>query len=312
VTAIFQSRIRRILARIRAITLDRDGVLAPDMGTPELEFESDVAGQIYRYVERHGSATREEVRDAVRVVETAGAKPPRSGTEPAARLSVAEFNEYIDELINSRPLTQRDGRLYVEPEADAETYEAAEFEYVVRPADEDDREAVAALIREVAAEGAIVVDERVADAIEQDGALIRLNERESRMFFVAEKRGDGGDGETEGGEKSDGEIDGRETIGWVHVQGFDLPARSHTAELTVGVAPEFRQQGVGGTLLQRGMAWADEEGCIKVYQSLPATNEEALKLLDEHGWEREATRADHYEVEGELVDEVQMAKRLDE
>jgi len=286
-------------------------VLVSDMGTPQLEFESDVEGEIYRYVERHGSATREEVRDAVRVEETAGAKPPRSGTEPAARLSVAEFNEYIDELLESGPLTQRDGRLYVEPDAESETHDAEAFEYVVRPADEDDRAAVADLIREVAAEGAIVVDERVADAIEQDGALIRLNERESRMFFVAEKRAEAGDGETEDGEESDGEIDERETIGWVHVQGFDLPARSHTAELTVGVAREYREQGVGGTLLQRGMAWAEEESCIKVYQSLPATNDEALELLDEHDWEREATRADHYRVEGELVDEVQLAKRLD-
>ncbi|WP_135823967.1 GNAT family N-acetyltransferase [Halorussus ruber] len=272
------------------------------MGTPQLEFDSDVEGRIYRYVERHGSATREEVRDEVRVEESAGAKPPRSGTESASRLSVAEFNEYIDDLLDSGPLTERDGRLYVEPDEEAQTYEAEEFEYVVRPADEDDREAIAARIREVADEGAIVVDERVADAIEQDGALIRLNERESRMFFVAEIRPEGDGEEAE----SDGEI-----VGWVHVHGFELPARSHTAELTVGVAPEYREQGVGGTLLERGIAWADEEDCIKVYQSLPATNEAALDMLDEHGWEREATRADHYEVDGELVDEVQMARRLD-
>jgi len=288
-----------------------------DMGTPQLEFESDVAGRIYRYVERRGSATREEVRDGVRVEESAGAKPPRSGTEPAARLSVAEFNEYIDDLLDAGPLTERDGHLYVSPDEEAQTHETDEFEYAVRPADEDDREAVASRIREIADERAIVVDERVADAvghgptsnrtasddaIEQDGALIRLNERESRMFFVAEIRG--GDGEQA---ESDGEI-----VGWVHVHGLELPARSHTAELTVGVAPEYREQGIGGTLLERGISWADEEDCIKVYQSLPATNEAALDMLDEHGWEREATRADHYEVGGDLVDEVQMAKRLDE
>lgn len=292
------------------------------MGTPQLKFESDVAGEIYRYVERHGSATCEEVRDAVRVAETAGAKPPRSDTETATRLSVAEFNDHVEKLVEAGQLTRRDGRLYVEPGADSETHEAEAFEYVVRPADEDDRGAVADLIREVAGEGAIVVDERVADAvghgptsnrtrsddaIAQQGALIRLNERESRMFFVAEKRGEDGDAS-----ENAGSDDERETIGWVHVQGFELPARSHTAELTVGVAPEYRQQGVGGTLLERGMAWADEEDCIKVYQSLPATNDEALELLDDHGWEREATRDDHYEVEGELVDEVQMAKRLDD
>ena len=264
------------------------------MGTPHLEFESDVEGRIYRYVERRGSATREEVRDEVRVAETAGAKPPRSGTEPAARLSVPEFNEYIDELLGSGPLTERDGKLYVSPDAEAETHETDDFEYTVRPADEEDRRTVADLIRRTAAEGAIVVDERVADAIERENALIRLNERESRMFFVAEKEGRDGDDEI---------------IGWVHVHGFELPARDHTAELTVGVEPEYRDRGVGGTLLQRGMAWAEAEDCLKVYQSLPATNEEALDLLEAHGWEREATRADHYKVGDDLVDEVQMAKR---
>lgn len=262
------------------------------MGTPQLEFDSDVEGRIYRYVERNGSATREEVRDAVRVAETAGAKPPRSGTEPAGRLPVAECNEYVDALLDAGLLTERDGSLYVASDAEAEAHDADDFEYVVRPADEDDREAVAALVREVAEEGAIVVDERVADAIARDGALVRRNERESRMVFVAERRADG------------------DIVGWVHLQGFDLPARSHTAELTVGVAPDYREQGVGSTLLERGIAWADDD-CIKVYQSLPATNEEALDLLDDHGWEREATRADHYEVGGEFVDEVQLAKRLD-
>ncbi|MFC4550145.1 MULTISPECIES: GNAT family N-acetyltransferase [Halorussus] len=278
------------------------------MGTPRLEFESDVESRIYRYVERRGAATREEVRDAVRIEETDGAKPPRSGTESAARLSVADFNEYIDELLGSGPLTERDGKLYVSPDAEPATHETDGFEYTVRPADESDRDEVAELIREIAAEGAIVVDERVADAIERDDALVRLNERESRMVFVAEIAGEDADSESEGSDEGD-DAD-REIIGWVHVQGFELPARDHTAELTVGVAPEYRERGVGGTLLERGVAWADEEECLKVYQSLPATNEDALELLDEYGWEREATRADHYNVDGDLVDEVQMAKRL--
>ncbi|NHN59942.1 MULTISPECIES: GNAT family N-acetyltransferase [Halorussus] len=291
------------------------------MGTPQLEFESDVTDRVYRYVERHGSATREEVRDAVRVEETVGAKPPRSGTEPEGRLSVPEFGEHVEELLADGLLTERDGRLCVSPDAEERTHGAEEFEYVTRPAREDDREAVAGLIRETADEGAIVVDERVADvvgrtptgnrtqsddAIEGDGALVRLNDRESRMFFVAELRR-----ENDGGASEDGRAD-REIIGWVHLQGFELPARSHTAELTVGVAPENRERGVGGTLLERGIEWAEEEECIKVYQSLPATNEDALELLDEHGWEREATRADHYEIDGDLVDEVQLTTRLDE
>jgi len=280
------------------------------MGTPTLEFDSDVERRVYEYVEARGAAAREEVRDAVRIAETPGAKPPRSGTEPAGRLSVPACNEHVDGLVDEGLLAERDGTLYVSPDAGTERHEAEAFDYVVRPADEADREAVAELVRRIADEGAIVVDERVADAveprstsrpgqpedaIEREGALIRLNDRESRMFFVAEAGGD------------DGEV-----VGWVCVHGFELPARDHTAELTVGVAPEYREQGIGGTLLERGMAWAEAEGCLKVYQSVPGTNEEALDLLDAHGWEREATRTDHYRIDGELVDEIQLATRLDD
>jgi len=288
------------------------GVADPDMGTPTLEFDSDVERRVYEYVESRGAAAREEVRDAVRIEETPGAKPPRSGTEPAGRLSVPACNEYVDGLVDEGLLAERDGTLYVSPDAGTERHEADAVEYVVRPADERDRDVVADLIRRLADEGAIVVDERAADAVEarstsrrtpsddaveRESALIRLNDRESRMFFVAE---------ISGGADGDG------IVGWVQIHGFELPARDHTAELTVGVAPEYREQGIGGRLLERGMAWAEEEGCLKVYQSIPATNEEALDLLDTHGWEREATRTDHYRIDGELVDEIQLAIRLDD
>ncbi|WP_158055545.1 GNAT family N-acetyltransferase [Halorussus halophilus] len=265
------------------------------MATRNFEFETDVQSRIYRYVERRGAASPEDVRDAVRIEEAAGSKPARSGTEPTVRLPVGEFNEEVSALTEAGYLDQREGQLEVSPDAEPETHETDDFSYTVRPARESDREAVADRIREVAAEGAIVVDEQVADAIEREDALVRRNDQESRMFFVATS-------ESEEGEE--------EVLGWVHLQSSELPARRHTAELTVGVAPDYREQGIGGNLLERGMAWADEQGYRKVYQSLPATNDDALDLLADHDWEMEATRADHYRVDGEFVDEVQLAKWL--
>ena len=38
------------------------------------------------------------------------------------------------------------------------------------------------------------------------------------------------------------------------------------------------------------------------------SNDEVLDLLTDHDWE--ATRTDHYRVDGEFVDEVQLAKWL--
>lgn len=275
------------------------------MATRNFEFETDVQSRIYRYVERRGAATPEDVRDAVRINETAGSKPARSGTEPTVRLPVGDFNEEVSALRDAGYLDQREGQLEVAPDAEPETHESEEFSYTVRPARESDREAVAALIREVAAEGALVVDERVADAIEREDALVRRNDRESRMFFVCEISEESRDASGEAASETDGEI-----AGWVHLQSSELPARSHTAELTVGVAPDYREQGIGANLLERGMAWADEQGYRKVYQSLPATNDDALDLLADHDWEMEATRGDHYRVDGAFVDEVQLAKWL--
>ena len=45
-----------------------------------------------------------------------------------------------------------------------------------------------------------------------------------------------------------------------------------------------------------------------MYQSVPAPNETAIDLLEDHGWETEAVREDHYLVGGEFVDEVMMAQ----
>ena len=86
---------------------------------------------------------------------------------------------------------------------------------------------------------------------------------------------------------------------------------SGAAELTLGVVEQQRGRGIGISLLDRGIKWADCRGCRKVYNSLPATNEAAIEFLEAYGCEIEAVRPNHYELDGELVDEVQVARRLD-
>lgn len=43
-----------------------------------------------------------------------------------------------------------------------------------------------------------------------------------------------------------------------------------------------------------------------------ATNESGIRFLETHDWNTEAIRRDHYRIDGEFVDEVMMAKVLDE
>ena len=45
---------------------------------------------------------------------------------------------------------------------------------------------------------------------------------------------------------------------------------------------------------------------------VPATNEGAVEFLERNGWDMEATRRGHYRIDGDLVDEVQLATWLDD
>ncbi|MGA9399444.1 N-acetyltransferase family protein, partial [Haladaptatus sp.] len=165
-----------------------------------------------------------------------------------------------------------------------------EIEFVIRPARQEDLSGIVGAIRQVAQEGSYIVAETVADEIDHQEALLRHNDLESRMFFVATV--------------------GDEVVGWVHLHAPELDKLSHTAELTVGVLDEYQGHGIGSHLLERGLEWAGANGYEKVYQSAPSTNENAIDFLEAHGWETEAVRKNHYKIDGEYVDEVMMAVKL--
>jgi len=139
--------------------------------------------------------------------------------------------------------------------------------------------------------GDYVEAESVADILEEEGVLLRHNELETRLFFVA--------------------CVDNEVVGWVHIDHPEVEKLRHTAELTVGVLEEYRGHGIGSHLLERGVEWAASHGYERLYNSVPATNGTAIEFLEGHGWEVEATREDHYLIDEEYVDEVMMDKHVD-
>lgn len=297
----------------------------------DLAFEEDVRRRIYEYVEGRGAADPEDVRDAVRVdADRGGSKPARSGAAASVRLSPAAFAAHVDALVAAGHLTRADGRLRVAVEAAEETVELNDGGAVtVRLAREADSDGVRAVMRSVAGERTSIVAESVAEALD-DEPVVRRTRRRERVVFVATLGGadeeaddaedtvddegpdDGEDtADDEGDPAADGEDDG-EVVGWVHLHAPGMEKLRHTAEVTVGVAPDHRERGIGGALLDRGCRWADEQGYRKLYQSVPATNEAAVTFLTDRGWTVEATRADHYLVDGDFVDEVMLATWIDE
>ncbi|ELZ54708.1 GNAT family acetyltransferase [Haloferax sp. ATCC BAA-646] len=173
---------------------------------------------------------------------------------------------------------------------EAETVELGDLDVTIRMAQNVDLESLVDAIHEVADEGRYIEAETVADLLDHEEVVLRHNEVSSRMVFVATV--------------------GDELAGWVHLDLPEAEKLSHTAVLTVGTRPEFRGHGIGSKLLDRGVDWARERGFEKLYNSVPATNEEAIAFLEGHGWETEAVRDAHYKIDGDYVDEVMMAVSL--
>ena len=132
--------------------------------------------------------------------------------------------------------------------------------------------------------------ETVADVVESEDVLLRHNDVEKRVFFVATVHGD--------------------VIGWIHINAPTVEKLAHTAELTVGVVESYQGRGIGTRLLERGVEWAVENGFEKLYNSVPSSNEGAIEFLERHGWEAEAVRENHYKLDDEYVDEVMLSKEI--
>lgn len=228
---------------------------------------------VYRYVERHGPVDPSLAAEA-------------TGTDPES------FNHHVsmlrrDDLIEEAP----DGRLRVAVHpGEREEYTESGVAYEIRPARHTDLSGLVGVIRQVAGETSVAA-ERVAEELAYEDTVVRRTPTDSRVVFV--------------GTVAD------EVAGWVHVDVAELPKLSGTATLTLGVVEGYRRHGVGSHLLRRGVNWAATRGCRKVCDTLPATNEAGVAFLEANGWHVDATRSNHYEMDGALVDEVMMARNLE-
>jgi ribosomal protein S18 acetylase RimI-like enzyme len=241
--------------------------------TDDLEFSHRDRKDIYEYVESHGQVNYHDARKALQMDETA-------------------FGHHVAILKRDGVLDRTDDdRLRIAFErGEEETYSDDGLEYRIRQAREADLTGLVGAIRTAIGEKTYVVAESMADVLDHQNVLLRHNALESRMFFVAT-------------------VD-NEVVGWVHLNMPEMEKLGHTAELTVGVLEEYRGHDIGSRLLERGTKWASSSGVEKLYNSVPSTNETAIGWLEEHGWETEAVREDHYKLEGEYIDEVMMAYHM--
>ena len=240
--------------------------------TDKLEFDHTDREDIYEYVESHGATRPEKLRTSLNMGERA-------------------FGHHTAILKRDQVLEEVGGKLRIAFDSGAEEeFEADDVEFTIRQAREEDLTGLVGAIRQAIGGGEYINAETVADIVDTEGVLLRHNELESRIFFVACVDGD--------------------VVGWVHLKHPEIAKLSHTAELTVGVLEAYRGHGIGSHLLERGLEWAASKGYEKIYNSLPATNEAAIEFLTSRGWDEEARREDHYKLDGRYIDEVMMEKDL--
>ncbi|NHN48433.1 GNAT family N-acetyltransferase [Halostella sp. JP-L12] len=237
-----------------------------------LSFETEESKEIYQFVERHGTAARHRVREMV-------------------SLPAEEFREELERLTDSGYVAEEGGTLRIAVDAGtAEQYATDDVTYAIRPAHGEDFEPLVDAIRDVTETSDYVVAETVAEQLLYEDTVTRHNTVESRVFFVA--------------------VDGGDVIGWTHLDLPQLEKLDNVAQLTVGVREAYRGMGIGSHLLERAAEWARANGYRKVYNSVPAVNDEAMAFLEAHDWHTEGIRRNHYTLDGDLVDEVMMAREL--
>jgi L-phenylalanine/L-methionine N-acetyltransferase len=90
------------------------------------------------------------------------------------------------------------------------------------------------------------------------------------------------------------------------------PSSRHVADLGLMVAADYRRRGIGNALLDEAVTWARASGVRKLELHVFPWNEPAVRLYESFGFEREGYRLGHYARDGEYVDAVLMAYRIEE
>ncbi|NHN49100.1 GNAT family N-acetyltransferase [Halostella sp. JP-L12] len=239
---------------------------------------NDAQRRVYEYVAERGPVRTDRVRRALfpgdrRALRQHLTMLKRQGVlaEDGDRVSVAVDLEYLASPKTVDP-AGLDGPLRL------------------RPANEADRAELVEVVESVAGEGTHVDAAEYAAALSARGALHRRDAERTRAVYVA---------------TADDAL-----CGWAHVEASAKSRPRHTGRLAVGVVGDRRGAGVGTHLLEYATEWAASRDYEKLYQNVPRSNQSGIDFLTDRGWQVEATREDHYRLDGSYVDEVILSRAI--
>jgi putative acetyltransferase len=158
----------------------------------------------------------------------------------------------------------------------------------IRPATENDAEAIAAAEQQTAAaqEGLLASrpHEISADAVRSKIVSMRDN----GLFIVLEEKG--------------------EVLGHLLLERMDLESTRHVVRLTIVVHPGYTGKGHGRQLMDHAIAWAvQSEDVEKIELNVRPNNSRAVKLYESCGFEVEGVYRDRIKLTHGYADDVAMA-----
>jgi ribosomal protein S18 acetylase RimI-like enzyme len=149
------------------------------------------------------------------------------------------------------------------------------MDYVIREGKPEDAAACIAYVQALAEERDIDIPLAPGEftyTVEQEAAIIQeYLDSPNSVYLVAE---------------ADGQI-----VGVLTCKGGKRAANRHAAGMGITVRRGYRGQGIGGALLSRLIAWAQEGGIVKRIQlEVYVRNQRAIHLYLKHGFQVEGRR----------------------
>lgn len=105
-------------------------------------------------------------------------------------------------------------------------------------------------------------------------------------------------------------LDGDQVIGWCDIVRESLPSLAHAGVLGMGVAAEYRRQGLGQNLLNAALEQARAVGIERVELNVFASNMPAMGLYQKNGFLPEGCQHHKVCIDGQYQDMLQMARWL--
>ena len=125
---------------------------------------------------------------------------------------------------------------------------------------------------------------------EQEEKIESMNQGRNRRIFVSE-------------------LDGK-LIGFLGSTIFFPQKMSHTANFVMAVLSEYRNLGVGTSLLASAEQWLRDEHVLRLEMTVMAHNSKAISFYNKNGFSKEGIRKRAIKMNGSFYDEYYMAKFL--